>query len=326
MATAYNKDQPGAPSGPYSASPGHRNHFDALKAILKAALVYGYGVVPAAGWSLAYEASDTLILGTASGSGYVCFKMGIYSGYTHAEVWLASTFEGVDANGIILGAGRRSGVAANSAAPQRLILAMSSAYDSSTTWAVVADENSAIVVLSAATGPSPVEVASTSAGNQAYANYLFYFGDDSGGDLVCFGGSNTTSNGLPLFSSAGCTILKYPDTGLLVDSGGIAVGTYGLLRIAFHGNLGGAVFPEAQLQPVSWHANGVTRYLKGVAQDSRFSAAWASHVSQALGGPPLTTRTVSTVLTLGDGHQYVIGLGYSAQSMTLLLTTNPEFW
>lgn len=326
MARVYHRDQAGAPALTYSTDATARTHYDALKMIFKACLVYGYGTTPPAGWELIYEAADSLILRTGTHSGYVCFLRN--SGGFAVEVWLAATYEGVDARGKIIGAGARSGVSASSALPQRFPVATLAYHTASTTWALVADEGTVVMSLCGQGSTTPLEVISTSAGHQVYAYFTLYCGDDSAGDLICIGGLNTTSASPTLsFSSSGFTALKYPDSGLLVGTGEISVLTPGLItNPVFHPNLGGVVFPAAHLQPMSWLSNGVSRLLRGIAVDARVSHAHNSHVSQALGGPPLTTRTMNTLLDLGDGHGYLVGRSYSGYSISMLLTTNPEFW
>lgn len=326
MARVYHRDQVGAPALTYNTALTARTHYDALKMILKACLVYGYGTTPPAGWELIYEAADSLILRTGTHSGYVCFLRNS-DGYA-VEVWLAATYEGVDARGKIIGAGARSGVSASSAVPQRFPVSSLAYHTASTTWVLVADEGTVVMSLCGHTGATPIEVTSASVGNQYYANFTLYCGDDSAGDLICIGGTNTTSNTpFTSFSSSGFTALKYPDSGLLVDTGAISVVTPGLFTgPAFYPNLGGVVFPAAHLQPMSWLSNGVSRLLRGIAVDARVSHAHNSHVSQALGGPPLTTRTMNTLLDLGDGHGYLVGRSYPGYSISMLLTANPEFW
>lgn len=326
MARIYHRDQAGAPELTYSTNITARTHYDALKMILKACLVYGYGTTPPAGWELIYEAADSLILRTGTHSGYVCFLRN--SDGRAVEVWLAATYEGVDAEGKIIGAGARSGVSAFSALPQRFPVATLAYHTASTTWALVADEGTVVMSLCGSNSTTPIEVTSTSGGNQIYANFTLYCGDDSAGDLICIGGVNITSAALAVsFSSAGFTALKYPDSGLLVDTEAISVVTPGLFtNPGFYPNLGGVVFPAAHLQPMSWLSNGVSRLLRGIAVDARVSHAHNSHVSQALGGPPLTTRTMNTLLDLGDGHGYLVGRSYPGYSISMLLTTNPGFW
>jgi len=326
MARVYHRDQAGAPALTYNTNPTARTHYDALKMILKACLVYGYGTTPPAGWELIYEAADSLILRTGTHSGYVCFLRN--SGSHAVEVWLAATYEGVDAEGKIIGAGVRSGVSGSSSLPQRFPVATLAYHTASTTWALVADEGTVVMSLSGHLNTGPTEVTSSSVGNQSYANFTLYCGDDSAGDLICIGGVNTTSTTPAVsFSSAGFTALKYPDSGLLVDTGAISVLTPGLFTTpSYHPNLGDVVLPAAHLQPMSWLSNRVSRLLRGIAVDVRLSHAHNSHVSQALGGPPLTTRTMHTLLDLGDGHGYLVGRSYPGHSISMLLTTNPEFW
>lgn len=326
MARIYHRDQVGAPVLTYSTTVTARAHYDALKMILKACLVYGYGTTPPAGWELIYEAADSLILRTGTHSGYVCFRRNS-DGYS-VEVWLAATYEGVDAGGKIIGAGARSGVSASSAFPQRFPVATLAYHTASTTWALVADEGTVVMSLCGHNSTTPIEVISISAGHQVYANFTLYCGDDSAGDLICIGGANTTITSPAVsFSSSGFTALKYPDSGLLIDTEAISVLTPGLItNPSFHPNLGGVVLPAAHLQPMSWLSNGVSRHIRGIAVDARVSHAHNSHVSQALGGPPLTTRTMNKLLDLGDGHGYLVGRSYPGYSISMLLTTNPEFW
>ncbi|WP_417797114.1 hypothetical protein [Stutzerimonas nitrititolerans] len=327
MARLYHRDQAGAPELAYSTAFSVATHFAALKIILKACLVYGYGAVPAAGWELTYESDRSLILRTGTRSGYVCFFIPGSSGYA-VEVWLAATFDGVDAVGKIRGVGARSGTAANSALPQRFSVVPLAYHSSATTWAMVADEGTAVISLNGHPAPTPAEVNSSSVGNQAYCNFTLYCGDDSEGDLIFVGGMNGTSTSPSLsFSSSGFTALKHPGSGMLVDVGAISVVTPGLITSpAFHTDLGGVVLPHAYLQPVAWISGGVSRLLRGIAVDARVTHAYSSHISQAFGGPPLTTRSMNTVLTLGDGHDYLVGRSFHSHSISTLLTTNPEFW
>ena len=64
MPTVYHRDDNGAPSYAFSASSSSPAHFSALKTILKACLVSGYGSKPAAGWTLVAEGDQYLVLTT----------------------------------------------------------------------------------------------------------------------------------------------------------------------------------------------------------------------------------------------------------------------
>jgi|GEM_PF-774891 len=332
MARVYHRDQAGAPALTYSTATTVVQ-FEAFKAILKAALVDGYGSVPAAGWELIYESTTSLILRPGTHSGYVCF-VSESSAPTVVTVWLAATFEGVDASGKIIGDGVRSGVAANSSAPQRYSVRALVYNQASTTWAIVADE-SAFVLSPSGIGSTTAQGVTGSAGYAYDAVAPLYCGDDSAGDLICVGGSNTASFTANLnlagFGSSGFTALQFPDTGLLVDTASITVSMPGT-RVASTGYtqygelLAGSVLPDVALAPLIWVSSGVARKLKGLAVDPRLLHEYTSTVSQALGGPALTTRTMNTVLDLGDGHDYLVGRAYYYHAISVLLTTNPEFW
>ncbi|MCP3432982.1 hypothetical protein [Stutzerimonas stutzeri] len=330
MARIYHRDQAGAPALTYNAASSvSADHFAAFKVILKAALVSGYGSIPAAGWSLVYESTTTLILRPGTKSGYVCFVRD--SAITVVNVWLAATFEGVDANGKIIGDGVRSGVAANSAVPQRYSVRALVSYSVSTTWAIVADESA--FVFSPSAGTSSAQEVTGTQGNGYEAVTLLYCGDDSAGDLICVGGQNvaavSSSTNLASFSSAGFTALRFPHTGLLIDTASIALSMPGAQAGApamYSEWPAGTVLPEVSLTPLVWISSGVVRRLKGLAVDPRLLYVYNSQVSQALGGPVLTTRNMNNVLSLGDGHAYIVGRSYYWLAISALLTTNPEFW
>lgn len=331
MATAYHRDQPGAPALTYSNAITGQAQYNAFKEILKAALVSGYGSTPPAGWELIYEADNTLILRTGTHSGYVCFRR--ENTLSVVTVWLALTFSGVDADGKIIGLGVRSGTAASSAAPQRFSVRALAAYSASTTWALVADAGSFVMSPSPSTNPSPLEVTGN-VGAAYEPSHTIYCGDDSAGDLICVGGTNIASISISAsytgFSGSGFTCLKYPETGLVVGDSSIVVSVPG----AFSTNLpesvydypAGTVLPEVNLAPLYWLAGSAVRRLRGMAVESALVLTYNSHASQALGGPTLNTRTMNTLLDLGDGHAYFVGRSYWRNAITAFLTTNPEFW
>ncbi len=316
----------------YNTSVLDQAHFDAFRVILKACLVDGYGLVPAAGWELIHSAANSIVLRNGTHSGYVCFQR-TPSTSSLVTVWLAATYSGVDAAGKIIGDGVRSGTAANSSAPHRLQVRALAARSESSTWAMVADNETFVLSMSGSSSVAPIEV--TGVAGQSYeANLTFYCGSDSFGDFICAGGANSESSSASLdtarFSSAGFTCLKHPDTGLLVDTGAITVFMPGTVvfnnATLFSGFPSGVVLSSAHLSPLSWIANSVVRRLRGIAVDPRLSYAYNSPAAQALGGPALTTRTMNTLLDLGDGHDYLIGRAYYTNAITMLLTTHPEFW
>lgn len=335
MARIYHRDQPGAPEVTYGTNTSGPHHFESFKTILKASLINGYDIIPAAGWELIFESTNSLVLRTGTHSGYVCFQRD--SSYpTVVTVWLAATFAGVDAYGKILGDGARSGLAADSSDPQRISLRAFTTYSVSCTWYVAADPATFVFSLSGSRQTSERE-ATEGEGYPYEANYTLYCGEDSGGDMISIGGLNTSGTSSSTtsteFSSSGFSLLKYPDTGLLVDTNRATVQTPGLvippssaMFIAYREIPTGVIIPDVSLSQFSWICNGVVRKLRGLVIDPRLAFTYNSLLSQALGGPALTTRTMNTSIDLGDGHEYMVARTYYYYAVSMLLTTNPEFW
>lgn len=331
MAQFYHRDQASAPTLTYSSAQSSAHHFDAFKAVLKACLVTGYGALPAAGWELIYESALSLVLRNGTHSGYVCFQR--ESSLTTVTVWLAATYSGVDANGKIIGGGVRSGVAANSGAPQRITVRDFASYEASTSWSMVADQGTFIICLSGHLTSFPATLLDN-VGQVASANGALYCGDDAAGDFVCIGGKNTPNTNAGLnyygFGASGFSALKFPDTGLLVGTAAITVSMPGTLTgntaALFEGYPSGVVLPEVNLAPLTWICNSAVRRLRGLAVDSRLLFLFSSVLSQAIGGPALTTRSVGTELSLGDGYGYMVARAYSNQGIGMLMTNNPGFW
>lgn len=329
MARMYHRDQPGAPVLPYQSGT-NSNHFEAFKTILKACLVSGYGAVPAAGWELISEAANHLILRPGTKSGYVCFTR--ESSQVVLTVWLAATYTGVTAAGKITGSGVRSGTDANSGVPQRLTVRSLAAQEGSTSWGVVADAGTFVISLSGSDNGAPLDL-SANASNQYMANNVVYCGDDSAGDLICMGGWNTTTTGATgaysFFKSSGFTALKYPNTGLLIDTGAISMTAPGTVSATSGADYNefpkGIVLPEAVFSEILWQSTGVVRKLRGVVVEPRLISAYSPAASIALGGPEVTSRTICVPFQL-DGHNYMVGRVHSVVNIQPFLTDNPEFW
>lgn len=92
MATVYHRDDAGAPTFAFSTDRSNIAHFTALKTILKACLVFGYGGRPAAGWELIAEGARYIVLRNGPASGYVCLT----SVSEYVTVHLAATFTGMN--------------------------------------------------------------------------------------------------------------------------------------------------------------------------------------------------------------------------------------
>ncbi|NQD80268.1 hypothetical protein HP436_08745 [Pseudomonas sp. CrR14] len=329
MARLYHRDQPGAPALSYASGQG-TGHFEAFKTILKACLVSGYGAVPAAGWELISESANHLILRPGTKSGYVCFTR--ESTNVALTVWLAATYTGVTSGGKILGSGVRSGTDANSGLPQRITVRDLVATEASTSWGLVADAGTFVLNLSGATSSTPLDL-SANASSQFMANFVLYCGDDSAGDLICMGGTNTTatavSGNYANFKSWGFTALKHPHTGLLTDTGAITLtvpGTASASSAADYAEFPkGVVLPEAVFSEILWQSSGVVRKLRGVVVEPRLISAYSPAASIALGGPEVTSRTICVPIQL-DGHRYMVGRTHGTGNPQVFLTDNPEFW
>lgn len=219
MPTLYSSIDTGVPS--ISIGTGDTFYFGALKTILKACLVSGYGSKPSAGWTLAAEDTNYLILRNGSGSGYICFT---YTTLGFVRISLAATFDGVASN-IITGQGVKSGIAANNATPQMIYIG-ALATSTRFCWAIAADNKSAVLTLFWYANNAGQAYENMTSGS--FPGLTLAFGEDTSGNFVAVGGSNTTSTGnssVNNFNAAGMTVLRDPATGLLVDTGSISPAT-----------------------------------------------------------------------------------------------------
>lgn len=327
MATYYHRDNPGAPALTYGAGLG----WPALKNILKACLVYGYGSKPAAGWELVAEDTSYLVLRPGSQSGYVCFtNVG-----DAIRVYLAETYEGVS-GGVITGVGVKSGVAAASSVPQAFSRQFLVYHSASTTWYMVADDRTFMLCMACPGSATPTDLASSNAGG----GVQLYVGEDSEGNFISIGGNATTltTNVGALYVSnfsmkAGATVLKDPATGLLVGSSAISVSTPSLhAATADSGGLdlsnNAAAFPELVTAPIEWLGNGVyVGRLRGLAIAANMLLMYRGGVAAALGrSTAFNTRNCSIPFDLGDGAEWGIVTGFDKINPTILMTTNEDYW
>lgn len=324
MATAYHRDQSGAPILTYSANQYVVTHFTALKDILKACLINGYGSRPAAGWSLINEGSDFIVLRNGSASGYVCFS---WAGGL-ITVYVAETYTGMSGN-VMTGDGLKTGTSANNAAPQR-VTAVALAYGTnSTTWSMVADSKSFVLALSAVIGTGAVELGWAVNNN---APTTLYVGEDSLGHFIVIGGQNNSTAAPTLdlgdFAARGFTALKNPASGLLVGAGSLAVELpgFGLTTDpATHKTT--TPLPDVELSRAVWAGGGVyAGRLRGIAWTPVLARHKASAAANCLGYVgTMNTRTANTPINLGDGYTYFMN-SLMAYTTTFLLTDNPGFW
>jgi hypothetical protein len=323
MATAYHRDQPGAPALVYGASDNTVAHFTALKTVLKACLISGYGSLPAAGWELITEGTNYIVLRPGSHVGYLGLTW-VNGGAI--RVYLSETYTGMSGD-VMTGDGLKTGLEANNSVAHALSAATLVTSSAACSWSLVADART--FALCMAGQSSNAEVVSIARGA-----ITLYAGEDSAGNLIALGGGATNQTGgysvAPYFSSLfGMTVLKNPATGLLVGVGALAAVTPSL------GNFTGAKpfnavvkLSSAQLAKAAWIGSGLEAgFLRGVAVTPELAyVETPSHAAQSLGrATPLQFRDIGSPIALGDGHNYFPRMARNTSNF-FLLTDNPVFW
>lgn len=311
MAHVYHVDQPGAPQAPGARFSPY------ILDILKACLVYGYGNEPGAGWVLIDEAPSWIVLRNGDMSGYVCIAQ---NNQVHT-VSLAETYTGV-LDDLIQGAGSISGVAAEGTVQQRISTQYFGYHPNSSSWVVVGDSLSFIVMSAGGSGSSPSSIESSSSA------FTLYVGNDSNGNFIAMGGRLSSSDmaGDHGFCS-GLTTLRDPATGLLVAPGAITYHHMGMNTNNPNLMPPTSPPPEIALAPMRWGCNGVFGHLRGLARSPDISGFITTNVAVALGLPAgIESRTVNTEIDLGDEYHYFSGVFKRSLSEGFLVTDNPEFW
>lgn len=328
MATVYHRDQAGAPAV-YSTSAYSVAQFANFKEVIKACLVLGYGTTPAAGWELITEGTNHIVFRNGSHSGYVCFTW--LSGGV-LRVYVADTFDGVNGSGVILGAGVKTGIAANNGTAHSIGLTYFSYSAGTSSWYMVADEKT--FIFSWVANSSVTSMTSSLSTNYPYTIYV---GEDTEGNFIAVGGqqTNTTSNGSPICyfgSGCGLTSLRNPSTGLLVDTGSISFRIAGIATTAVSSmpndtDTSISLFSRLTLGRASWYVpNHYCGQFRGVAVSPElFVLRFGEYASSALSGLGMNTREAARLFDLGDGHSYFLRSGTFMNSM-FLVTDNPEYW
>lgn len=316
MATVYTRDDSGAPV--YGFGIGGLEGWLAFKAILRGCLVTGYAGRPSAGWELVAEADRHIVFRVGSGAGYVGF-FHANAGDMSCTVWLSQTYSGVSNNQLI-GAGARSGLAANSAVPQRFHLYFLAHSSENSSWYLVADARSFVFVGAGFGNASPIA-------QFEYDFRALYVGETSEGYLVAVGGENLVS-GSPTanFNGLGCTFLTNPATGLLVDTGALSVEAPALRQSSSlepvvtldHLDTGGARI---------YGAGADAGCLRGVVVSPEIAGMHTYRAGLNLGlSISVSARTFATQLPLGDGWAWFLGLKNPLTTACYLVTNRPEFW
>lgn len=329
MAIVYHRDQPGSPQYPFHTTAGNQAEWDAFLAIIKGCLIYGYGGRPAAGWELVHEVASYLVLRNGSKSSYVCF----YRASSQVTVSVAATYTGVS-GGLIVGDGVKTGKTANNSIPHKFSIRAISNYTQTTSWYLVADEKTFVLGLSTnGAGTSSLELTGNNGGG-VYALGVVYCGEDDKGNFIVCGGQETTLTGITganfYFSGEeGFTALRYPDTGLLVDTSSISVKTPGFLNALGnrYADSYSGLLEHVALSNLKWNCNGIEGKLRGCCSDTSILMSYVSSAAKMLGKTEgLFTRTVNEPIDLGDRYTYFVAPRYQSNTGTFLITDNPEFW
>lgn len=328
MPTVYRREDAGSPVYAFNMAATNIAHFDCLKAVLKGCLVYGYGSKPAAGWALVSEGAQYLVLANATLSGYLCLTLpSVSAGY--AEVWLARTFGGVT-NNRMTGDGLKTGLAASNSVQHRINLQFLAYSSSLTTWCCVADGKTFVLSI-AGTSLNPAVALGGNLGNKYqmeihYSRLTLYAGEDSLGNFVVCGGQNTTgTTPYNYFNEVGFTSLFDPATGLLVDSGLLAIEAPTTHTLGYADERTTPLI-NVDLGSVPWLSGGYCAWLRGLASPFALSRKSPNAMAKSLGNAgELYPVALSTPMGLGDGYAYFIP-ACSFHCSGFLITDNPGFW
>lgn len=323
MARIYHRDQVGSPALTFSSTVSGR--FESFKAVLKACLVSGYGVYPAAGWELVAEAASYIVLRPATHSGYVCLAL---SGSV-IRVSVAATYSGVS-SGIIQGDGAKSGISSGSTQPQ-VLYAYAFAQSAASTWMLAADERTFIFNAVSNSGSPAGVVPEDFSGNSEYSS-LLYAGEDSQGNFITVGGGASTATAINAPSSAfgepGFTSLKNPATGLLLSAGSLDA-RLPLSRASPSSALASisALFSEISLVKVSWLVPGYfCGPLRGLASAAELSGINTKSCLECLGFPGANTRNLNTLVNLGDSNTWIALARDQRYTPMMFMTDASEYW
>ncbi|MBP3063648.1 hypothetical protein SAMN05216576_10651 [Ectopseudomonas chengduensis] len=330
MSRVYHRDQSGVPVIPYSTSQGSVAQFAALKVVLKACLVSGYGVLPSAGWALIAEGTNYLVLRNGSESGYVGFTWVAGAGGL-LRIYLSKTFTGMSGD-VMQGDGLKSGTAAGLTAPQGLSLQLPFHSAANSSWYMIADEKTAILGFGGYSSNQELQGSFS-----PLVGHTLYFGEDSAGHAIAVGGANSAvSSGNSalfggLFSAGGFTALTKPLTGLLVDTGAINVHTPNLPVASISTPRQDTIVkaPSVSLAKGGWYGDGAfAGWFRGLAFSPEIHfTGWTSYAAQILGrSTAMLVRDQNAPVDLGDAYTYFLRAGLFSSTPSFLVTDNPEFW
>lgn len=332
MATVYKFIDPGVPAYSFSTSQGSSLHFVALKTVLKACLVNGYGDKPPAGWELISEGNDWITLRNGSHSGYLHLEYYSNGASSRVNVVLAASFNGISAPSLE-GDGKISGPVVGNSQIQRLLisqLAYSSAYHA---WTVIADERSFVFSWACTTSDVPYGV------NANGGSVSLYAGETTTGQFISLGGvsQGAVSGLVTRFDTSGMTWLTDPKSGLLVNS--FSSGTvisHGRMLDGSSSMTYSLASPRQQLVSVNLYgaldATDELIYagdLRGCCAIPNYTAAYSGALLRML--KPGTTGNYFGVMEAlpapfsDSGHEFFVRYN-NAGSCSGLITDHPDYW
>ncbi|MGF0337998.1 hypothetical protein [Ectopseudomonas toyotomiensis] len=324
MATLYQYSDAGAPALTYTTTVGGLAHFTAFKTVLKACLVSGYSGKDAAGWELIAEGASHLVLRPGSHSGYVCFTFGSNT----VTIYLAATFLGMNGD-VIAGDGLKTGLSAGNSPPQRIGIMWFVRSVSIGAWRVVADDRTMVFV---GTGYSQGYDMETG-GLAGQFIIPLYVGEDSRGNFISIGGANSTSDANNFsngFNPTGMTVLKDPDTGLLVDANAFSPWVPQISSTRYQERISAVGGVETlSMIPIGWAKSGSALsagFLRGLAQPAELLLLRLSAANAIMGGGAGNNLTGYRSIPLTEGSYRYFHVGSHIDTQLVLASDNPEFW
>jgi len=323
-----------------------------LRSVLMECLVNGTGGVPAAGWTLEYDAGGplgTFVLGNQAADFFICFHRMTSS---QVKISLAATFDGVDSNGLIEGEGARSGLAASASSPHVLqhihFLGGNNATDNYRAgWSMLASGESVALAWSVSPNNALPGPGLDISGIAGFGGGAFAFGKTSKGCGFVTSASPGSSNSYFAHPGGpGITIIHDPESGFLIPSSetiaSVSAGVYartggviaGVFKAAnwLYEDL--AVMPlEIMLQrgsDVCASAGNVPGFMVlpsfeiGIFPRQKLRALGMAGADYG----SLRIQDLVRFHTGDDGYRYALPMISSGQTnlAAVLMTDNPQYW
>jgi|SRR5690554_1891760 len=326
--------------------PGAGRIMENFHGIIKQCLVYGSGGVPAAGWNLEYdegEPSGTFVLSNGDRDFFICF---FERSTQRIQVSIAATFEGIDANGFIVGEAARSGRDPGVTSPEEYnsfrFMGYGTGENARGGWSMLADANTCSFVLSGCDGSiSPGPGMDTGGSSLRRYGGGFSFGKTTKG----FGYvSGTGTSGYYYHPAENITTINDPRTGFLIPSFETIPPTEAGVRGLYNGtasNTAPFVYEDQMILPMEAYMQGSETVgpgslgrIRGFIQMPFVDKSlYPRHLLNALGMAEddfetMRIQDLSKFRVGSDGYRYAYGKlanGDTTQAQ-IFLTDNPMVW